>query len=383
VGRRSSNIENLPQYVSGFTDRHGKRRYKFRRAGVNVSLKEHPGTPKHPSAEYKALLAGLRPANDAPRAKPGSISDLIQRYYGTTSFTNPSPVTREKVRAILEDFRSKHGTKPAALVQFNHIEAILAEKAKPTINAAKKRVGGPNAAKSLEKHLRRVFDYALKLASAGVPGFAGMQVNPVTLAEGVKVPKTGGFHTWTEEEIQQYRDHYPLGTKGRLAIEIILWTLQRRGDTSRFGPKDRKGGMIHVWNEKTKKMTWVPEPSQLTEAIEAMPAVGLTSFLVTEFGKPFTPAGFGNWFRDRCNEAGLPHCSAHGLRKATGRRLAEFGATQQQIKAAGNWVGDKEVATYTADANQKRLATEAMTGLAEWELSNHGSGVRQSGGGDA
>jgi Protein adenylyltransferase SelO len=41
--------------------------------------------------------------------------------------------------------------------------------------------------------------------------------------------------------------------------------------------------------------------------------------LVTAHGKPFTPAGFGNWFRDRCNEANLRHCSAHGLRKARRR----------------------------------------------------------------
>jgi hypothetical protein len=25
------------------------------------------------------------------------------------------------------------------------------------------------------------------------------------------------------------------------------------------------------------------------------------TFLETEYGKPFTAAGFGNWFRDRCD----------------------------------------------------------------------------------
>ena len=34
---------------------------------------------------------------------------------------------------------------------------------------------------------------------------------------------------------------------------------------------------------------------------------GLQTFLVTSFGKPFAIAGFGNWFRERCDEAGLPH----------------------------------------------------------------------------
>lgn len=44
---------------------------------------------------------------------------------------------------------------------------------------------------------------------------------------------------------------------------------------------------------------------------------------VTTHGKPFTAAGFGNWFRDRCNEAELTHCSAHGVRKAAAARAAE------------------------------------------------------------
>ena len=43
----------------------------------------------------------------------------------------------------------------------------------------------------------------------------------------------------------------------------------------------------------------------LAEIIAATPMVGVKTFLVTEYGRPFTAAGFGNWFRDRCNEAGL------------------------------------------------------------------------------
>lgn len=34
-----------------------------------------------------------------------------------------------------------------------------------------------------------------------------------------------------------------------------------------------------------------------------------------EYGKPFSKGGFSNWFRERCDEAGLKHCTAHGLRR--------------------------------------------------------------------
>lgn len=363
MGRRASNVENLPKYVSAFKDRHGKRRYYFWRGPSSgekkVYLKEHPGTPKHPSAEYKALLAGRAPANDTAPAAAGTIRDLVNRYYSTSAFTNPGPVTQEKVRARLEDFCKPRGAKRVSMLRFNHIEAILAAKAKPSVNTAGKKVGGPNAAKSLEKDLIRLFDLAVRLE--------WIATNPARLAEGIKVPKTTGFHSWDESEITQYRDRHPLGTMARLALEIVLWTLQRRGDASSFGPKHRKGGKIHIWNEKTKKYTWLPEPPQLTEAIEAMDVVGTQTFIVSKRGTPFTKESFGNWFRERCDEAGLPHCSLHGLRKATARRLAETGATQQELKAAGNWSNDKDVATYTAAADQKRLADDAISRLAARE----------------
>ena len=58
------------------------------------------------------------------------------------------------------------------------------------------------------------------------------------------------------------------------------------------------------------------------------------TFLITERGAPFTSAGFGNWFRDRCNLAGLPQCSAHGLRKAHVVRRANSGASAEQLMAS-------------------------------------------------
>jgi hypothetical protein len=49
----------------------------------------------------------------------------------------------------------------------------------------------------------------------------------------------------------------------------------------------------------------IPIAPPLADIIAATPMIGVKTFLVTDYGKPFTPAGFGNWFRERCNEAGL------------------------------------------------------------------------------
>ena len=103
----------------------------------------------------------------------------------------------------------------------------------------------------------------------------------------------------------------------------------------------------------------IPVHPALNAIMSETPTDHLT-FLTTAFGKPFTAAGFGNWFRARCNEAGLPHCSAHGLRKAAARRLAEAGCTEHEIAAITGHASLREVARYTKAADQRRLAVAAI-----------------------
>jgi integrase len=84
------------------------------------------------------------------------------------------------------------------------------------------------------------------------------------------------------------------------------------------------------------------------------------TWLVTQFGQPFTSQGFGNWFRVRCDQAGLPHCTAHGLRKAGATIAAERGASERQLMAIFGWQTSKQAVLYTRAAEQKVLAGGAM-----------------------
>jgi site-specific recombinase XerD len=97
----------------------------------------------------------------------------------------------------------------------------------------------------------------------------------------------------------------------------------------------------------------------LQKIIDGSPIGDLTC-LVTEYGMPFTVNGFGNWFRDRCNEAGLPHCSAHGLRKAGAKTAAENGATPHQLMSIFGWLTLKEAERYTQEAQRKLMAAAGM-----------------------
>jgi integrase len=59
--------------------------------------------------------------------------------------------------------------------------------------------------------------------------------------------------------------------------------------------------------------------------------------------------------------AGLRHCSAHGLRKAAARRLAEAGwCTTHEIAAITSHASLKEIAHYTKAVDQQKLAASAM-----------------------
>jgi hypothetical protein len=107
----------------------------------------------------------------------------------------------------------------------------------------------------------------------------------------------------------------------------------------------------------------IPVHPKLRKIIDATPTVGLKTFLVTHHGKPYTAPGFGNWFRELCDQAECFDISAHGGRKATARRFAEIGCSANQIAAITGHASLSEVQRYTKAADRKRMAREAMAKL--------------------
>jgi integrase/recombinase XerD len=182
---------------------------------------------------------------------------------------------------------------------------------------------------------------------------------------GVKLAKSNssGHHSWSMQEVHQFEERHPVGSMARLALSLLLYTACRREDVIRFGPQHISNGRLKYTQAKNEHRNPVhmdiPVHPDLT-AIIAKTQIQHLTFLTTERGNPFSNAYFGNWFRRRCNEAGLQHCSAHGLRKATAARLAERGATPHEIMAITGHKNLREVERYTRAVQQAGLADSAM-----------------------
>lgn len=348
MGRPRLN-KSLPDFASEFLDRHQKPRIRFRKTGLPIRYaKAQPGTAEF-TEEYHAWLKSERPPVVVGIMEPKSFDDLISRYYASAdwkSITNPR--TRTVYRGDIERFRSKYGKRQVSGMTAARLSNLLG-----------KMSDRPSAANNLKKRLSQLFTFAILL---------GWQThNPAKSVKPFK-NKGGGIKAWDEEQIALFEAKHQIGTKPHLAFALMLYTAQRRSDAVCMGPQHTKNGEIRVKQVKTGTEIWIPLHPKLQAAIDACPS-GHLSFLVTEFGKPFTANGFGNWFRRQCDTAGIQGYSSHGLRKAASRRMAELGLSNSLIKSITGHISDSEVTRYTKSARQQLMARKAMLVMANPEQS--------------
>jgi integrase len=336
------------KYVNGFSnrDRKGQRvRYYFRRRGMKaIPLSGVPGSEEF-MATYSAALAGIPDQHleiAANRTLPGTINALVVMYYKSDEWHALAADTQKTRRRIIERFRVQHGDKRVALLQPEHILKMLAE------------IGKPSAKRHWLKTIRGLMRVA-------VPAIR--KDDPTEGIPGIKLPKSKGHHTWTDDEIAQYRAYWPLGSQQRLVMEFALETASRRGEVVRLGPQHVKDGRIRIERTHGSEDADIPVSLQLQAACDAMPKAHLT-YIVSAYGRPRSKYGLGNDFAKWATEAGLPaYCRLHGLKKGGMRRIAEAGGTAHELMAISGHKTLAEVQRYTKDADRKKLADSGMAKL--------------------
>ena len=346
------------KHLERWRDRHGKMRLYYRvEHGPRTALRGPEGSPEF-WEDYRAASG-----KDAPAAGPKTLRWLVQNYYTSAAYKQLRTSTRRMRRGILDRFCEAHGDKRFAQLGPQHLRRIR--------DCMTDR---PDAANSLMKALRQVFKFAV--------AYGHTTSNPVIEVERLKSLNKDGFHSWTLEEVEAFEGTHAVGTRARLALGLLLYTVQRRSDVVGMGRQHVRDDWMTITQQKTGKRLEIPVLSALQRIIDASPTGDLT-YLVTSFGKPYTPAGFGNWFREQCDKAGLPQCSAHGLRKAATARLADLGCSTQEIKSITGHESLQEVERYTKAADQKRLAAQVRDRIENnppkpFQHSPQTSGKRQS-----
>lgn len=329
----------LPKYTHGYVDQYGKAKFFLRRAGhAKIRLPGLPWSPEFMAAREAALKnCWDKPETKIERTTAGSVNAAIISYYQCSAFKDGLAESSQKMRrAILENFRAEHGEKRMAMLHKKALQTILNKKS-------------PAAQSNWRKALRGLIVHAMSLDMLAIDPLAGIERVAVQSIE---------HHPWDAEECAMFEAHHAIGTRARLAYELLLQAGHARSDVIRMGRQHIKNGVLSLSRQKTGVAFDVTVMPILQQAINAMPPNIHPTFLITAQGKPFSSAGFGNYFRDQCDAAGLPkrYCTSHGLRAAAATRAADRGATTTQLKAWFGWKRDSEAERYTRHADRKKAA---------------------------
>lgn len=325
--------------------------YTVRRGGAvyrYIRIKGRPlvALPDLPIDSPKFLAAYSEAMEQVkPTAGTGTIRAAIIALRRSDRYLSASPAYRAMMLRHLESISATAKTAKLTHLEARHIRADLA-----TLS--------PNPAGQRLKAWRMLCAFAVEAAL--------IEADP---SNGIKPPraqKTDGHPPWTADDMAKFRARWPIGSTPRAAMELLHWTGVRISDAVKIGPQHvGKDGILSFEQQKTKGRAYVPwtcpVPSFADQADrDAMQAAiahmtGHLTFLATTTGRTRTAKGLGTTIATACTEAGLPHLSAHGLRKSRAIALAESGATPHQI---GAWTGHSslsEIAHYTRAVDRRAL----------------------------
>jgi integrase len=315
--------------------RHGKFVWYFRKPGEpRIRLPNDYGSDGFWEDYHAAYSGNPTPArNDL---KEYTFAWLVQEYMQSSRWKSLAKSTQEMRRRILEGMLATAKGDIRAVTK-SHIQKGLDARAKT-----------PHAANNYLKTMRQMFAWAVERDF--------LEENVVAKVK--KLPdETDGHHVWTVEEVKRFQKKWGLGTRERVAMDLLLYTGLRRADAVLVGPKDIEDELLVLKTKKTGTPVYIPILPVLRATLDAGP-IGET-FIAGERGRARVSEGFGTWFAIACKAAKVPG-RAHGLRKAGATLAAENGATPHELSALFGWTNTRMAEIYTREADRKKLARSAM-----------------------
>jgi integrase len=351
-----------PKHVHGYIDRLGKARFYYKRKGVKAKGVPLPGLPWSPEfmTAYQLAHAIYEKPVPAPlgsgRTHPGSLNAALVQYYGSANFLKElAASTRGPQRSLLERWRKDRGEFPLKLLQPGNMQSFISKLESP----------------SVQRNMLRAIRHFTKFAK----GAALIATDPAVHITRAKMIKTDGHYTWTEEDAAKFEARHPVGSMARLALALYLNLGVRKSDVVLIGPRNIRDGILHNFLPQKTKRTGGQRISitlfeETRAIIAATPVTGTQTYLVTSFGKSFTANGFGKKMRQWCDEAGLPDCSSHGLRKLFMIRLVHAGYTAPQIGALSGHKDLREIQLYIDKMDRSKMGIETSASFEQVQIAN-------------
>jgi integrase len=310
-----------PPHLHREVTRHGRVVWFVRIGkGPRTRIRAPFGTPEFDS-EYQSALSGA-PRQSKKGPTVGSLTWLIERYRETAAWQSYSLATRRQRENIFKHVIATAGTEAASRIT----RAVI-------VASRDRRAAKPAAARHFLDAMRGLFAWAVEAQHVKHDPTAGV-MDPAR-------KKGTGFRVWSEDEVQKYERRWPIGTRERVWLDVLLYTGLRRGDAVRLGRQHVRGGVATLKVQKSGYTIEVALPilPVLKKTLDAGPC-GDLAFIAGARGAPLTKESFGTSFATRAKRlaclAALTVCGSLGLlalqitaRRCMNCRLCSVGSTSK------------------------------------------------------
>lgn len=308
------------------------------------------GSFKMPDAKKgdpEFLAAYVAATGAAPKPKPksfgaGTIGAGVAAYLGSSSYLDMAPSTRQRWKPRCDDIRRKYGSARLKDLAPQHIKIDLSSlDGHPSNNRLK-----------VWRSLCSYWD------ETGL-----IDVNVALQVSKKKTRKSDGHSPWTRADFEAFRNHWPIGSKQRLAFELMYRTCSSIGDTCALTRAmieegwltytRRKSGSVATCPFQVDGPAWFEATNDLSACLKLEPKH--IALLTTEYGNARSSKAAASWFSKAARAADLDDGkTAHGIRKGRASIFKENGASAEQRMAILGHETESETLHYSKSADLKR-----------------------------
>ena len=343
-----STVSNSPKlkYVTGFKDRHNKRRDYFRYRGQKFKLPGKPGSVEFMAAYARYLAdveSGALGRKDLGYIK-GSIGWVIEKFNADDSvgLGKLKPGSQRNYRRWLDTIKAEIGQ-----FQIGNLTPVAVRAMRDSI----KLKSAPTTADACVMVVSVLWQFATEFCHLPLGH------NPAHGVARVHTEKRS-HQPWPDQVVDR-----ALSASDpilRLALQLLLSTGQREGDVIRMKWSDIRDDEIFVVQEKTGNKVWIPLHCDLRALLDRTPRIG-DSILNSSWGRPFaTSQSLYEKIKGLLKRIGEAGYVPHGLRATAAVRLIEAGCSEDQAAAITGHRNLNVLRNYLRGVNQAKLARQAI-----------------------